>query len=121
MKLSISPLTNDFDSIYLQNMWILSKILTVLFPPQCLFCKKENVSLCMECIYACSKAVETPHKWIYTTYSYKNASIKKCMQLIKYYHRKDLIEPIVKSTPNHSLFDFIKNKEKIEKAGGSIK
>lgn len=90
-------------------MWIVTKLLTILFPPQCILCKKEKTSLCLSCAKKCTPSIETPYLWIYATYSYKDVSIKKCIQLIKYYHRKDLIHPLVQSTHTQNLLDFIGN------------
>ena len=95
-------------------MWIFTKtinsFLTLFFPPLCLVCKRESSPLCIECTKKCRRSVETPYKWIYVTYSYKDHTVKKCIQLLKYYHRKDLIHPLVTGTYNRELFDFIGEK-----------
>jgi ComF family protein len=51
--------------------------------------------------------VQTPHPWIYTTYTYKDPLIKRCIHLFKYYKRKNLILPLVKGTISQELQNFI--------------
>lgn len=81
-------------------MWMiklyLSKIITILFPPHCYGCHKENSSLCAKCLETCRKSIDTPALYITSIYSFQDPLIKKLIHAIKYFHRRDLIEPITR-------------------------
>lgn len=80
-------------------MWIakriLNKFLTFLFPVRCFTCGLSEIILCDDCLKDYSHTVDTPFIWIYANYSFKDVRIKKIIHAIKYYHRKDLIAPLV--------------------------
>lgn len=73
-----------------------SYIIEIFFPPYCYVCKKENKSLCDECLHTFTRAVDTPAPYITSIYSFKGSYIKKIIHAIKYFHRKDLIAPFAK-------------------------
>lgn len=73
---------------------LLSKILSVLFPPSCYNCHQEGTSLCTSCLSSCKKSIETPALYITSVYSFQDKLIKKVIHAIKYFHRRDLIEPL---------------------------
>ncbi len=75
-------------------MWMISKIITILFPSHCYKCQKEGFSLCASCLKNCKKSLDTPEPYITSIYSFKDPLIKKLIHAIKYFHRKDLIEPL---------------------------
>ncbi len=72
-----------------------SKILNTIFPPKCYGCHRKNTPLCDECLQKCAKSIDTPAIYITSLYSFKDPLIKRVIHAIKYYHRRDLIEPIV--------------------------
>lgn len=80
-------------------MWIVKKILnkflSFLFPVSCFTCGNGGVVLCKNCLNDFSRSVDTPFAWIHSTYSFKDVRLKKIIHAIKYYHRKDLIAPLV--------------------------
>lgn len=80
-------------------MWIakkiLDKFLSFLFPVKCFTCGKSEIVLCNECLKDFSRAVDAPLIWVYPNYSFKDTRVKKIIHSIKYYHRKDLITPLV--------------------------
>jgi ComF family protein len=86
-------------------MWMIKKIITdlssllysFLFPAYCYLCKKEGVSLCESCTKTLPRAVDTPFPYITSIYSFKDRRIKKMIHAIKYFHRKDLIAPLVRT------------------------
>lgn len=93
-------------------MWIIRKTLNIflsfLFPVKCFTCNKNENTLCENCLKDFSHAVDTPFIWIQTNYSFQDTRVKKIIHAIKYYHRKDLISPIVSSIVNKKLKEEIK-------------
>ncbi len=79
-------------------MWmisaIISKILSVLFPPQCYLCHKEETPLCSSCLGYCKRALSSPALYNTSIYDFQDPSIKKIIHAIKYFNRRDLIEPL---------------------------
>lgn len=78
-------------------MWmikIFSKIISIIFPSHCYNCHKEGDSLCDSCLKNTRKVLDTPAIYITSIYSFKDPIIKKSIHAIKYFHRKDLIEPL---------------------------
>lgn len=90
-------------------MWIFERIFQIIFPSSCFICKKESVSLCKVCISSLSKSIYTPPLWMHITYHYKDDNVRKCLHAIKYYHRKDLVVPIVSATIDEDLMSFVGN------------
>lgn len=70
------------------------KILSFIFPTSCYGCKKGTVSLCEECLLLCKKPLTPPYLFIVSLYSFKSPLIRKSIHAIKYFRRKDLIEPL---------------------------
>jgi ComF family protein len=81
-------------------MWtiraFISKTLSILFPAHCFGCGKEGFSLCPLCLKSCKKSIDTPTLYITSIYSFRDPLIKKAIHSIKYFHRRDLIEPLTK-------------------------
>lgn len=79
-------------------MWMIppfiTKIIAVLFPPRCLGCNKEGFSLCAICLERSRKSLDTPTIFITSIYSFRDPLIKKAIHAIKYFHRRDLVEPL---------------------------
>jgi competence protein ComFC len=79
-------------------MWIISSLLstciTVLFPKKCFICEKEGFSFCEVCLQKRIQSLDTPHLFITSLFSFKDAEIQRAIHAIKYFHRKDLIEPL---------------------------
>lgn len=71
------------------------KVISILFPPVCFICKKSREQLCADCLAHCKKAIETPSLFITSTYSFRDPHIKKIIHAIKYFHRINLIRPLV--------------------------
>lgn len=44
---------------------------------------------------------------MHVTYHYRDVNVRNCLHAIKYYHRKDLIVPIVKATIDEHLISFV--------------
>lgn len=83
-------------------MWILYSlnnfIIDILFPKRCFLCKKENDTICKNCLNNISLSVETPYNFIHSHFSYKDMNLKKIIHNAKYFHRKDLFPPLVEQT-----------------------
>lgn len=68
----------------------------ILFPSSCYECKKEGESFCRACIKKLQRTVDTPSPSITSIYSSKDPTVKRAIHAIKYFHRKDLIEPFTR-------------------------
>ena len=92
-------------------MWIAkiisNKLLSFLFPINCFSCKAEQIVLRDNCIKQFTRSVDSPFIWVHTHYSFKNEEIKKIIYAIKYYHRKDLIQPLISSILTKKLKEEI--------------
>ena len=79
-------------------MWMIHslfrKITDILFPTACYGCSKEGPSLCSSCLARRTRSIDIPHIYITSIYSFKDPLIKRAIHAIKYYHRKDLVEPL---------------------------
>lgn len=71
-------------------MKILNTILDVLFPVNCVICKKEKVILCEKCLFLCPQTEKECAKWIYPLYDYRNIIIKKTLWFLKYRNKKNI-------------------------------
>jgi ComF family protein len=56
--------------------------------------------LCISCLKNTRKALDTPAIYIISIYSFKDLIIKKSIHAIKYFHRKDLIDPLTQELAN---------------------
>ncbi|MDQ5962776.1 MAG: hypothetical protein QG653_583 [Patescibacteria group bacterium] len=88
-------------------MWIFRLTLDLLFPSACYLCKKEGFSLCSSCVQNLSHSIQVLPHWIHTTYLYKDENVRSCLHQIKYYHRKDIVLPLVQASIDASLIDFV--------------
>ena len=81
-------------------MWtislLFSKITETLFPRKCFICKISGPSLCESCLRKCTRQVDKEYLYITSIYSFRDPSIKKIIHAIKYFRRKDLIEPLTR-------------------------
>lgn len=79
-------------------MWTIISFLThvvrILFPPACYGCGTGETILCEKCLKLCRRTVDTPSLSIISIYSFKDPLIKRAIHAIKYYHRRDLIDPL---------------------------
>lgn len=82
-------------------MWMVIKIynhlLSFFFPNYCYFCKKEGTSLCTSCVSMLTRSPDQPYPYITCFYSYKDKRLKQLIHAIKYFHRKDLIAPLIEN------------------------
>lgn len=67
----------------------------ILFPPRCFGCGKGTVSLCARCIRLSRKSLSSPYPYITSIFDFKDPLIKRVIHASKYYHRKDLLPPLV--------------------------
>lgn len=86
----------------------------ILFPPQCFGCGKAGTSLCTRCIRLTRKSLSTPYPYITSIFDFKDPLIKRIIHASKYYHRKDLLPPLVlelaqelKNIPNIHLYTLV--------------
>lgn len=77
------------------------KVLSILFPPVCYGCKKTPVALCSNCLQNARKSIAVLPPYVRTFFSYQDPLIKKSLHAIKYYHRKDLLHPLVGALAKH--------------------
>lgn len=80
-------------------MWMIAKVFhflgNILFPPRCMSCGKQDVALCEHCISRSRKSLITPRPFIISHFDFKEPVIRRSVHAIKYYHRRDLIHPLV--------------------------
>lgn len=81
-------------------MWMINlffqKILNVIFPARCYVCHKDSKPICGNCLKNFIRCVDTPLIYSTSIYSFKDKNIRKIIHAIKYYHRRDLIEPLAR-------------------------
>ena len=58
-------------------MNILNTILDIVFPVNCIFCKKRGEDFCIDCINSAKDAERESAKWIFPLYDYRHPPIKK--------------------------------------------
>lgn len=92
---------------------MLTRILSLLFPPQCYLCRGKETLLCSSCLLARQRSLETPSIYIHAAYSFKDKGIKKIIHGIKYYKRKDLIDPLITHIHQRGLFSHLISPSKI--------
>jgi competence protein ComFC len=91
-------------------MWgYFSKIVETLFPPSCFSCHTQGTVLCDACLRTFAKVVDTPATYITSIYSFRDPIIKRVIHSIKYYHRRDLIEPLTRELQKVITQQFISN------------
>lgn len=76
-------------------MWMISSFLAILFPQRCIGCGKNNMSLCERCIHHARRTLSPSHPYNISLFDFQDPLIKKVIHAIKYYHRKDLVRPLV--------------------------
>lgn len=55
------------------------------------------MSLCKECLKKRARAYDSPAPYVTSVYSFKDPSVKKIIHAIKYFHRKDLVSPLIET------------------------
>ena len=85
---------------------LFNNILNALFPPVCFGCRKKDITLCDKCIQNCARAIDTPAIYIESIYSFRDPLIKKIIHSIKYFHRRDLIEPLTRALADEMMRNF---------------
>ncbi len=90
-------------------MWIFhnftEKLFDTFFPKKCIGCKKENTIICKICLNNLRKNIDTENLLVYSYFSYKDLLTRKIIRNIKYFHRKDLINPL--TSESFYYFSFV--------------
>lgn len=71
-------------------MKLLSAMLDMVFPRNCISCAKRGVDLCLDCLSALGESERDSAKWIFPLYDYRHPVIKKSVWLLKYKNKKGL-------------------------------
>jgi competence protein ComFC len=71
-------------------MSFLDTILNIVFPVKCIFCGKNGIDLCLNCLRDAPGAERESAKWIFPLYDYRHPTIKKSLWLLKYKGKKRL-------------------------------
>ncbi|MFA4975288.1 MAG: phosphoribosyltransferase family protein [Candidatus Paceibacterota bacterium] len=71
-------------------MKFLDTILNILFPVNCISCKKEGSDLCTKCLLSSPPAYRESVNWIFPLFDYRHIPIKKSIWLLKYKNKKRL-------------------------------
>ncbi|MBP9711753.1 MAG: ComF family protein [Candidatus Pacebacteria bacterium] len=66
-------------------------ILGLIFPVYCVSCSKAGSELCITCLSKCSPALRPTQSWIYPVFDYRDLTIKKSINLIKYKYKKRIL------------------------------
>lgn len=69
-------------------MKLLNTILNIIFPVNCIFCKKDGIEICENCLSSCDEAEMQDADWIFPLYDYRNPIIKKAVWFLKYNGKK---------------------------------
>ena len=73
-------------------MQFLDIILDIIFPPQCIACKKSGAQLCSECLGKFPKAERECANWIFPLFDYRHPPIKNAVWLLKYKGKKNVAQ-----------------------------
>lgn len=68
------------------------KIISILFPETCIICKKENVSLCQNCIQNFPKAPFIQEPWVYSLFSYQDKHVRSIIHALKFNHTQSIAD-----------------------------
>lgn len=71
-------------------MNILNTILDLIFPVNCVFCKKGKEDFCIECLNSLKEPERENAKWIFSIYDYREPPIKKALWFLKYKGKKKI-------------------------------
>lgn len=71
-------------------MKIFNTILNVIFPVNCISCKKNGSDLCTKCLLDSPSAERESATWIFPLFDYRHPPIKKSIWLLKYKGKKKL-------------------------------
>ena len=71
-------------------MRIFNTILNILFPVNCISCKKSGELLCISCLSDFPLAERETLNWVFPLYDYRHPAIKKSLWLLKYKGKKRL-------------------------------
>lgn len=73
-------------------MGILLYLLDIVFPVNCLGCKKASTPLCSKCLGDFRRAERPTEEWIYSMFDYRHPNMKRAVWLMKYAGKRNLAE-----------------------------
>ncbi len=79
----------------LTYMWMITSFLQFIFPPHCFGCRTTGMSLCTRCVRLARKSLSSSYSYVISIFDFKDPLIKRVIHASKYYHRKDLLHPLV--------------------------
>lgn len=71
-------------------MGILLYLLDIVFPVNCLGCKKAGTPLCPKCLGNFRRAERPTEEWIYSMFDYRHPNMKRAIWLMKYAGKRNL-------------------------------
>jgi ComF family protein len=77
-------------------MWMIRTLLDALFPPSCLGCGAEKVSICPRCVQLARKSLSVPNQYTVSVFDFRDPLIKRAIHRLKYRHRATLVEPLAR-------------------------
>lgn len=81
-------------------MWMITSFcqnfIDIMFPKKCYLCSKEGNTLCEGCLSSFERPLDSTHHFISSLYSFKDIKVKRVVHAIKFFHRKDLVDPLSK-------------------------
>ncbi|MDB4984603.1 MAG: competence protein competence protein ComFC [Patescibacteria group bacterium] len=73
-------------------MSILEKILSFLFPTNCIVCNTEGPDICTKCLMSFEESKPSNYDWIVSVWNYRDPNVEKVMRHIKNYPNKRVAE-----------------------------
>src|SRR3989338_3114883 len=71
-------------------MKFLDTIFDIVFPANCISCKKRGSNLCTKCLSDSPSAERESANWIFPLFDYRHPPIKKSIWLLKYKNKRAL-------------------------------
>ena len=71
-------------------MSFLGTILDIIFPVNCVSCKKSGQFLCSDCLISSKEAERESPDWVFPMYDYRYPPIRKAIWLLKYKGKKEI-------------------------------
>ena len=87
-------------------MRILMHLLDIVFPVNCLVCKKTGTLLCIACLNDFPKAERQTEEWIYPLFDYRHPPMKRAVWLFKYAGKKNLVKTFGENLAEYIMLEL---------------
>lgn len=86
--------------VHFTYMWMISALVSIIFPVRCLGCGASGSSLCNRCIRLAKKSLDAPHPYTVSAFDFKDPLVRRAIHSLKYYHRRDIVRPLALELAN---------------------